>query len=578
MAKNTIQFNAQLDPHQLINQLEKIQQSVKNAFGGRSNFEFANTIDKAKIAADKLNKALRAGYTNEADAKKLLGAYGDFETQINHLNSMLKSKAQPKFFTQVEDEIDNLNKAIQKANSNIQALGKNLSKNFKSGSKGFDNVIGQLSLDTSEAKYRELLQRQKEEYLKSRGDVSLYTDPKIKDKMFPNASSTRITGVAATEFKQVSMEALKTVITQGLTSNDFATLIANNSKFANKNVAIGGTKLSTQEGINKLESIFNKLVAGLTGVTEKSIKGKEREYQNFINAAGGQRNGIVSTSRYAEIINRQDFTNAQSLMGVQRNNINNNIAQLQQLGNVNRTADLDAYNQRLSQAISEQDAFGRSLATATSNARQQAQALNSVDNTFAQITSRFAMFFSFNSIMNMITTTIRSTFNELKEIDKSFASIAMVTNKTISELWTSYSDYANIANKLGQSTKSAIQASALFYQQGLNTSQALALTEDTMKLATLSGQDFTEATRQMTAAIRGFNMEMDEGSHVTDVYSELAASAAADVHGIAYAMSKTSSIANSAGMDFENTSAFLAKMIETTQEAPRNKTRVIFLI
>ena len=104
----------------------------------------------------------------------------------------------------------------------------------------------------------------------------------------------------------------------------------------------------------------------------------------------------------------------------------------------------------------------------------------------------------------------------------------------------------------------------------MKTNEALALTEDTMKLATLASLDFSTATSQMTAAIRGFHMEMDEGARVTDVYSELAAKAAADVQGIAYAMSKTASIANSAGMAFETTSAFLTQMIETTQEAPEN--------
>lgn len=61
--------------------------------------------------------------------------------------------------------------------------------------------------------------------------------------------------------------------------------------------------------------------------------------------------------------------------------------------------------------------------------------------------------------------------------------------------------------------------------------------------------------------LRGFNMEMSEGSHITDVYSTLAAVAAADVQGIAEAMSRTASIAANAGMSFENTSAFLTKMI-----------------
>jgi TP901 family phage tail tape measure protein len=91
----------------------------------------------------------------------------------------------------------------------------------------------------------------------------------------------------------------------------------------------------------------------------------------------------------------------------------------------------------------------------------------------------------------------------------------------------------------------------------LDTAEALELTTDTMKLATIAGNDYATATREMTAALRGFKMEMTEGSHVSDVYSELAAHAAASVDGIAQAMSRTASIANSAGMSFENTSAFL---------------------
>jgi TP901 family phage tail tape measure protein len=105
----------------------------------------------------------------------------------------------------------------------------------------------------------------------------------------------------------------------------------------------------------------------------------------------------------------------------------------------------------------------------------------------------------------------------------------------------------------------------------LEIDETFKLTEETMKLATLAGLDFKEATSQMTSALRGFKLEMDEGQRVTDVYSELAAKAAADVQGIAYAMSKTSSIAYSAGMSFENTAAFLTQMIETTQEAPSVK-------
>lgn len=180
----------------------------------------------------------------------------------------------------------------------------------------------------------------------------------------------------------------------------------------------------------------------------------------------------------------------------------------------------------------------------------------------SSITSWIQYSFSLISIWHKFQQVVRQTFNDVSRIDKAFSSIALVTNKSLSELWNTYNQYNAIADKLGQTTEGAIQSSALYYQQGLDTVEALKLTEDTMKLATLANADFETSTKQMTAALRGFHMEMTEGSRVTDVYSELAANAAADVNGIAYAMSKTSSIAASAGMSFENTAAFITNMIE----------------
>ena len=76
----------------------------------------------------------------------------------------------------------------------------------------------------------------------------------------------------------------------------------------------------------------------------------------------------------------------------------------------------------------------------------------------------------------------------------------------------------------------------------------------------------------MTAALRGFNMELNETSaqRVNDVYSNLAANAAANTQEIADAMTRTASIANAAGMEFETTAAFLTQMIETTRESAEN--------
>jgi TP901 family phage tail tape measure protein len=113
---------------------------------------------------------------------------------------------------------------------------------------------------------------------------------------------------------------------------------------------------------------------------------------------------------------------------------------------------------------------------------------------------------------------------------------------------------------LGVSIKSAYESATLFLQQGLKMNEAVELSNQTLKMARIASLDASEATNRMTAALRGFNMELNETSaeKVADVYSKLAAITASDVDEISTAMTKTASIASNAGMEFETTAAFLS--------------------
>lgn len=89
-------------------------------------------------------------------------------------------------------------------------------------------------------------------------------------------------------------------------------------------------------------------------------------------------------------------------------------------------------------------------------------------------------------------------------------------------------------------------------------------------MARIAGLEYATATDYMTAAIRGFKLEMEDATRVNDIFSRLAAITASDTGEIASALTRTASIAQSAGMDIEQTSAFLTQMIETTRESPEN--------
>ncbi|MBR4890121.1 MAG: hypothetical protein IKU15_02240 [Clostridia bacterium] len=69
---------------------------------------------------------------------------------------------------------------------------------------------------------------------------------------------------------------------------------------------------------------------------------------------------------------------------------------------------------------------------------------------------RILSLLSATSIFNLIKKNVKETYEDVKELDKSFASIAMVTKYSVNEMWSSYSQYADMASQLGQKTNDII--------------------------------------------------------------------------------------------------------------------------
>lgn len=204
-----------------------------------------------------------------------------------------------------------------------------------------------------------------------------------------------------------------------------------------------------------------------------------------------------------------------------------------------------------------------------SGTRSMTEAQLEYNSSMEQMKSRIQYFFSINNAVQLLQRTLRSAFDTVKELDAAMTETATVTDFSVSDMWDQLPRYTQAANELGTTTLGAYETMTLFYQQGLDTNEVFQIGTETMKMARIAGLDYEDATNKMTAALRGFNMELNETSatRVNDVYSELAAITAADTEEIATAMTKTASIADSANMEFETTSAFLSQIIETTRES-----------
>ena len=127
-----------------------------------------------------------------------------------------------------------------------------------------------------------------------------------------------------------------------------------------------------------------------------------------------------------------------------------------------------------------------------------------------------------------------------------------------------------MADRLSTTTSEVTSAMKLFYQQGLNTVQVNKMVEASAIAAALGESTLAEASETLTSIINSYSLSASDALSVTDKISQVAIVSAADFGEISTAIEKVASSAATAGLDLDHMMGYLAKMIETTREAPTN--------
>ena len=244
---------------------------------------------------------------------------------------------------------------------------------------------------------------------------------------------------------------------------------------------------------------------------------------------------------------------------------------IKRLNNVSNKA-FEQFADNAKEAADAVDELGENTKRVKGKLEDGTEALQNMTDAASQreaFEGKIKQFLGLSGAAQVLRSALRDAMATITELDATMTEMAVVTDLTVGDYWDQLPEYSKQASELGVSINSAYKAATLYYQQGLKGNEVTKISAETLKLAKIAGIDAAEATNKMTAALRGFNMELNEASaqKVADVYSELAAITAADVDEISNAMTKTASIASSAGMEFETTAAFLSQIIETTRES-----------
>lgn len=234
-------------------------------------------------------------------------------------------------------------------------------------------------------------------------------------------------------------------------------------------------RLTDQANINKLEQIKNILsemdidTADIQTIEQATEAVKE--LQAAVSGAQQNRQAIMEQVRTA----------GQSALGNQNSYSMDSYAEQRdeaqgQLQNVEQEQ-AKAINQRVSQSLESISEAQNDVAQSTENATNAQKRSASVigdslerqqqlNSSLEDFKDRIKYFISFQNVLYGVKNAVLQTYNDVVELDEALASIAMVSDYSVEDMWGFYDQYADMAQKMGQNTKDVIQSSALYVQQG----------------------------------------------------------------------------------------------------------------
>lgn len=195
----------------------------------------------------------------------------------------------------------------------------------------------------------------------------------------------------------------------------------------------------------------------------------------------------------------------------------------------------------------------------------QGEAANNTNKLSATLDTAIVKWVSFRAIVQTAKRAVEDIVQTYQELDDNLSAISAVSGIATDQLWGNMPQMIDNANSLALSIDDLTKGMLLFYQQGLSTEETEIRLNAAGKMAAISQQDLSTAVDQLTSTMNAFNMTGEDAQNVVDVFANMAGKTATDVEELATAMARTASIAKNAGMTFEQTTAFIATMEETTR-------------
>ena len=161
----------------------------------------------------------------------------------------------------------------------------------------------------------------------------------------------------------------------------------------------------------------------------------------------------------------------------------------------------------------------------------------------------------------------REVIGTVRELNDSLVSLQMATGDDYDTVKNLMQQYNALGQELGAITTDVASGADAWLRQGKSLEQTNTLLKDSIVLSKVSGLDAEESTQYLTAAMNGYNVAVDNVMGIVDKVSKVDLESATDAGGLMEAMSRVSTMANTAGVSMDKLLGYMASVGEITQQS-----------
>lgn len=201
--------------------------------------------------------------------------------------------------------------------------------------------------------------------------------------------------------------------------------------------------------------------------------------------------------------------------------------------------------------------FNRSLGKITGQADEFSKSMEAAN-------ARVLAFGASVGVINAISNAFKNLVSSTVEVEKSLTEIKIVGNETFKDLNATSAGLFNIAKQLGVSYKDAADSTLEFARQGKGLTESLDASRAALALTRTAGIAAADAVMGLTSAVNAFGRGADAYIEYANKMSSVSDAFAVNNKDLIEGISRSASVAQEAGVSFEELTALITSLQQTT--------------